>query len=97
MSTKDGTKKTLSEEEIDQIVVAQSNDDSAWEKPIRVRRTKPAPLSIPADLAARAAFLAQLHRKTSVEEWLTYIIQERVELEEAAFLMVKHDLAAQTG
>jgi hypothetical protein len=97
MSTKDGTKKTLSEEEIDQIVVAQANDDSAWEKPIRVRRTKPAPLSIPADLAARAAFLAQLHRKTSVEEWLTYIIQERVELEEAAFLRVKHDLAAQTG
>lgn len=89
--------KELSEQEIDQIVVAQANDDSAWEKPIRVRRTKPTSLSIPADLAARAAFLAQVHRKASVEEWLTHVIQERVELEEAAYIGVKHDLAAQVG
>ena len=92
MSTKDKTKK-LSEQEIDQIVVAQANEDSAWEKPVRVRRTKPASLSIPADLAARAAFLAQLHRTKNVEEWLTHVIQERVELEEAAFVGVKQDLA----
>jgi hypothetical protein len=93
MSMKSKTKKNLSEQEIDQIVVGQANDDSAWEKPIRVHRTKPAPLSIPADLAARAAFLARLHRTKSVEEWLTHVIQERVELEEAAFVGVKHDLA----
>lgn len=87
----------LSDEEIDRIVVTQVSDDSAWEKPIRVRRTKPASLSIPADLAARVAFLAQLHRTKSVEEWLTHVIEERVELEEAAFVGVKHDLAAGTG
>ena len=87
--------KDLSEQEIDQIVVAQANDDSAWGKPIRVHRTKPTSLSIPADLAARAAFLAQVHRRTSVEEWLTHIIQERVELEEAAYIGVKHDFAVQ--
>jgi hypothetical protein len=96
MSTKGKAKKKLSEKDIDQLVVAQANDDSAWEKPIRVRRTKPASLSIPADLAARAAFLARLHRKTSAEEWLRHIIQERVELEEAAFVGAKHDLAAKT-
>lgn len=84
----------LSEQEIDQIVVAQADNDSAWEKPIRVHRTKSTSLSIPADLAARAAFLAQVHRRTSVEEWLTHIIQERVELEEAAYIGVKHDFAA---
>ena len=97
MSARDKAKKEPPEQEIDQIVVAQANDDAAWEKPIRVRRTRSASLSIPADLAARAAFLAQLHRKTSVEEWLTHIIQERVELEEAAFVGVKHDLAAKPG
>lgn len=97
MSMKSKTKKNLSEQEIDQIVVAQANDDSAWEKPVRVRRTKPASLSIPADLAARAAFLAQLHRTKTVEEWLTHIIQERVELEETAFVRVKQDLAAKAG
>jgi len=96
MSARDKTKRSLSEQEIDEIVVAQASDDSAWEKPIHVRRTKPASLSIPADLAARAAFLARLHRKTSVEEWLMHIIQERVELEEAAFVGVKRDLAVKT-
>ncbi|MBI2502591.1 MAG: hypothetical protein HYW07_05085 [Candidatus Latescibacteria bacterium] len=97
MSTKDKTKKKLSEQEIDQIVTAQANNDSVWGKPIRVHRTKPASLSIPADLAARATFLAQLHRTKSLEDWLTRVIQERIELEEAAFIGVKHDLAAKAG
>jgi hypothetical protein len=94
--SKDKTKK-LSELEIDQMVTAQADDDAAWEKPIRVRRTKPASLAIPANLAARAAFLAQLHRTKNVDDWLTHIIQERIELEEAAFIGVKHDLAAKNG
>ena len=94
MSTKDKTKKKLSEQEIDQMVTAQASNDSLWGKPIRVHRTKPTSLSIPADLAARATFLAQLHRTKSLEDWLTRVIQERVELEEAAFIGVKHDLAA---
>ena len=97
MSTRDKSKKRLTEREIDQLVAVQADDDSAWEKPVRVRRTKPASLSISADLAARAAFLARLHRTKSVEEWLTQVIQERIELEEAAFIGVKQDLAAKTG
>jgi len=96
MSTKDKTKKKPSVREIDRMVVAQADDESAWERPIRVRRAKSASLSIPADLAARAAFLARLHRKTTVEEWLTHVIQERVEVEEAAFLGVKRDLGVKT-
>ncbi len=88
--------KKMIEREIDQKVVSQANDDSAWEKPIAVRRLKAASLSIPPDLAARAAFLAKLHRKPSVEEWLTRVIQERVELEEAAFSGAKQELAART-
>jgi len=89
---KSKTKQNLSEQEIDEIVATQADDDAAWGKPIRVRKTQPATLSIPAALAARAAFLAQIHRTKSVEEWLTHIIQERVELEEAAFAGLKHDL-----
>ncbi|MBM3335062.1 hypothetical protein FJY63_10420 [Candidatus Sumerlaeota bacterium] len=79
--------------EIDRIVTAQANDDSPWEKPVRVRRRQRASLSLPDDLAARASFLARLHRKARVEQWLTHIIQERIELEEAAFAGAKHDLA----
>src|SRR3990172_7718779 len=97
MSTKQRAKKKLSEQEIDQIVTAQASDDSAGEKPVHVRRTEPASLSIPADLAARAAFLAQLYHTQNVDHWLTRIIQERIEMEEAAFIGVKQDLAAKTS
>jgi hypothetical protein len=97
MSTKGKTKKNLSEQEIDQVVVAEADDDTAWDEPVRVHQAKPASLSIPADLAARAAFLARLHRKATVDEWLTHVIRERVELEEAAFMGVKQDLAARAG
>jgi len=90
-------KRKLSQEEIDEIVVSQAGDDSVWEKPISVRRKKSASLSIPAELAARAAFLARLHRQADAGEWLTHIIQERVELEEAAFGRVKRELATKNG
>ncbi len=91
------SRKDLSEQEIDRLVISQANDELAWGKPVRMRRTKPASLSIPPDLAARAAFLARLHRKTSVEEWLTRIIQERIELEEAAFTGAKQELTAKSS
>ena len=87
-------KRKPSEEEIDKIVVAQADYDSEWEEPIQVQRAKEASLSIPAKLAARAAFLAKLHREKGLEGWLTRIIQERVELEEIAFAEVKRELQA---
>lgn len=86
-----------SEAEIDRIVIAQADDDSAWEKPVRVRRTKPTTVTIPAELAVRVAFLARLHRKASVEEWVTRVIEDRVELEEGAFAGAKRDLTAHAG
>ncbi len=86
-------KKKLSEQEIDRLIISQADDESAWGKPIRVRKAKPASVSIPPELAARAAFLAQLHRTKNLEEWLKQVIEERVELEEAAFMDVKQDLS----
>ena len=85
--------KRLSEEEIDELVEAQADNDAAWDKPIRVRRGKSSSVSIPAALAARAAFLARLHRTASVDAWLTQVIRERVAFEEAAFNGVKRQLA----
>lgn len=97
MNTRDQRKDNLSEKEIDRIVVAQADDDSAWGKPVRVRKAKPTSLFISAELAARAAFLARLHHKASVQEWLTHVIEERVELEEAAFVGAKRDLTTQVA
>jgi hypothetical protein len=82
----------MTEKNIDNLVVAQAGNDPAWEAPVQVRRGEPGTISIPAALAARAAFLAQVHRASGVEEWLTRVIRERIELEEVAFAAAKRDL-----
>ena len=95
MKSKGKTVKTrLSESEIDAVVEAQADSPSAWGRPIKVRRGKNKPLSLPADLAARAVFLAKLHREKNVESWLARIVKERVELEERAFTQAKRALSA---
>jgi hypothetical protein len=83
--------------EVDAIVESQADDDSAWEKPIKVKRARLASLSIPAKLAARAEFLAKLHREKKTEAWLTKIIEERIELEEVAFRQVKREISLRNG
>jgi len=97
MSTKRTIRKHLTEDEIDQLVTDQADDESAWEPPAQVNRKDLVTLSISAELAARVKFLAHLHRTHNVEEWLTNIIKERVELEEAAFQGAKRDLLAKAG
>jgi hypothetical protein len=92
MSAKKKT-QSLSERDIDQIVVAQAEDDAAWGKPVRVRSPKTASVPLPSALAARVAFFAHLHREQSMEAWIERIIQERLDLEEAAFAGLKRDLA----
>ena len=88
-----GKKASASRQEaIDRRVVAQSENDSVWEAPIRVKRSKPASLSIPGDLAARAAFLARLHREADLKSWVERVLRERVELEELAFTEAKKNL-----
>lgn len=87
-------KKTLDESELDAVVIAEADDDSAWGKPTRTGRVNAAAFSLPAELAARAAFFARLHRAAGVEEWLKRVVEERLALEEAAFAEVKRELVA---
>ena len=84
-----------SDKKIDELVIGQADDDSAWEKPIQARRSKSEAVSIPAEVASRAAFFARLHRESSVEDWIKKVVAERVDIEEAAFAEAKRDLAAQ--
>jgi hypothetical protein len=95
MSTRKRRKTaTLDPEAIDQLVIAHSDDELAWEPPIRVKKSEPASLSIPGDLAVRATFLAGLHREAGVDKWVERILRERVELEELAFAEAKKELAS---
>ena len=97
-SKKKRTRRGLSEQEIDGIVESQADDDTAWEKPIQAgKNKKPASLSIPADLAARAAFLAKVHRDRKLEDWVTRVIKERVEMEEFAFIEAKREMSSKNG
>ena len=93
MKTSRGKSPSLAEEAIDERVIAQAENDSAWEEPVRVRRVKTASLSIPGELAARAAFLARLHREADLQRWVERVLRERVELEEFAFSAAKKKLA----
>jgi hypothetical protein len=79
---------------VDRVAISRAAEDSAWEAPIRVKRSAPASLSISGELAARAAFLARLHRETGVDKWIERVVRERVELEELAFARAKMELAS---
>lgn len=82
------------DEEIDRIVTSQAGMDSAWTPSIKVKRFKAASLSIPVELAARATFLAKLHREKAVDKWVERVLRERIELEEFAFAEAKKRLAS---
>jgi hypothetical protein len=40
-------KKQPTEDEVDKIVESQADDDSAWGKPVQVRRANPESLALP--------------------------------------------------
>ncbi len=54
MKTKGKTRR-LSEKEIDEVIVAQAEEDSAWGKPLRIRKTKPVSRSVRYAHGKRAA------------------------------------------
>ena len=93
-TTKKRKAVTLDQEGIDRLVVAQASDESAWEAAVPVKRSKPATLSLPGELAARAAFLAKLHREAGIDHWVERVVRERVEIEEFAFKETKKKLAS---
>ena len=90
-------RRIMTEEEIDQRVISQAEDESAWLSPIKVRKPKPTSVSLPSELASRAAFFARLHREGSLDNWLKRIIQERLDIEEAAFSGLKRELLTKNG
>lgn len=82
----------MTDEAVDDRVIAQAEELTAWEEPTVVKRKKGASVSLPATLAERAAFFARIHREKNLESWLKRIIQERLDIEEAAFSGFKKDL-----
>jgi hypothetical protein len=88
--------KQLTQDEIDERVIAQADDDSAWEPLVQVSRKKAA-IGLPGSLAQRAAFLARLHRERNLQSWIERVVRERVELEERAFTQARRELGPKPG
>jgi hypothetical protein len=89
-------KKTArpSEQAIDEAAAIEAGDGLAWESPVRVKGLKTTSVSIPNELAARAACLANLHRESGLDGWVERVLRERVELEERAIRRAKKELAS---
>lgn len=56
------------EDEVDEIVTAQADDDSAWGKSYKARKPKGSDVPLPSELAARAAVFARLRPEASLRE-----------------------------
>lgn len=93
----DQNHEELTEAEIDEVIISQANDNSAWEEPIEVQVDTETTFSLPAAMAARAAFFAQLHNMPDAESWLHQIIQERLAFEESAFSDIKRVMEARAS
>ena len=85
-------KHKLTQAEIDEIVIAEASDLEQWEEPNFVQPAASTTLTIPVELAVRARFFAKLHKKSSMEEWLQAIVQERITFEETAYATLKQSI-----
>ena len=88
------SKRKPTQAEVDRIVTEQAAEESAWGRPVVVSRPKWTSLALPAELAARATFLAKLHRERGVDRWVERVVRERVEIEESAFRAAKKAVAS---
>ena len=77
------TSERLSEADVDDLVVAQADNDSSWDETVRAKPLKWRTVRVPEELAARAGFLATLRNEARIDDWIRRIIRERIELEEA--------------
>lgn len=87
-------KRKLSEEEIDQLVIAEAEDLTKWEEPISV---KPTSIRLSPSIIEKARYLAKLHKARGYQTWLKHIIEERIKLEEEILSNFERELKVDGG
>ena len=63
-------KKTLTAEQIDEIVTKEADDLSKWEEPIQVKAPRAISLRLSPQLIQKAKFLASLHKSKDYQTYL---------------------------
>ena len=82
-------RKKLTEEEIDELVVAEANDMTKWGKPVAVR---PNVIRFSTSVIEKAKYLAKLHKTSGYQTWLKQVVEERIKLEEELLSDIKRGL-----
>jgi len=82
-------RKKLTEEDIDELVIAEANDMTKWGKPVAVR---PTIISFSTSVIEKAKYLAKLHNTRGYQTWLKQIVEERIKLEEELLSDIKRGL-----
>ena len=82
-------RKKLTEEEIDELVVAEANDMTKWGKPVTVR---PNVIRFSTSVIEKAKYLAKLHKTRGYQAWLKQVVEERIKLEEELLSDIKRRL-----
>ena len=71
----------MTEEEIDEIVIRQADDPSAWGKFVHVRAMSVVPISLSPKLIEKAKAIARRRRMKGYQAWMQRVIQERIKQE----------------
>ncbi len=82
-------RKKVTEEEIDELVIAEANDMTKWGKPVAVR---PTVIRFSTSVIEKAKYLAKLHNTRGYQTWLKQIVEERIKLEEELLSDIKRGL-----
>ena len=82
-------RKKLTEEDIDELVIAEANDMAKWGKPVAVR---PTIIRFSTSVIEKAKYLAKLHNTRGYQTWLKQIVEERIKLEEELLSDIKRGL-----
>jgi hypothetical protein len=74
-------KSKLTEDEIDEIVIRQADDPSAWGKLVHVKAMSVVPIPLSPRLIEKAKVIARRRRMKGYQAWMQRVIQERIKLE----------------
>jgi hypothetical protein len=81
MATMKKAKSKLTEREIDEIVVRQAGDDSAWGKPVHAKAISVVPISLSPKLIEKAKAIARRRRMKGYQSWMQRVIRDRIKEE----------------
>lgn len=81
------------DKDIDEEVIALSNDENAWGEEISVSPvTKPTSIRLSTRTIQQAKFFARVHHERGYQSWLKKIVEERIDTEYELYKRLKNEV-----